>query len=54
MYIPTQQSTTPMFLNREHFYVFYTAQLLDIENNSTHIHMEKFLEQSPDVSALVQ
>ena len=44
-----------VFRQRGHFYVFYTALLLDIENNSTHTHnMEKLLEQSPDVSDLVQ
>ena len=41
-----------VFRQRGYFYVFYTALLLDIENNSTHIihtqYMEKLLEQSPD------
>ena len=43
-----------MFLDRyKHFYVFYNALFLDIEDKSTHIHMEKLLERSPDVSDLV-
>ena len=42
MYIPTQKSTTPMFLDRE--------------NNSTHTctYMEKLLEESPHVSDVIE
>ena len=36
------------------FHVFYTALLSDIESISTHLHLETLLEQSPDVSDLVQ
>ena len=43
-----------IFRQREHFCEFYTALLLDVENNCKHIHMEKLLEQPPDVSDLVQ